>query len=97
MDTKFTVPEAAVPYIAMHRTTLSGDLRREYAEARRESEDAIPLGRWAQPEEVARLIAVLAGDDAGYVTGTTVVIDGGWTHNANPYRVKRLLDPEQFP
>ncbi len=40
-------------------------------------EHEIPLGRVGQPEEVARLVAYLASDDASYITGTTVVIDGG--------------------
>ena len=37
----------------------------------------IPLGRWGKPEEVANLAIFLAGDDAGYVTGSTYFIDGG--------------------
>jgi NAD(P)-dependent dehydrogenase (short-subunit alcohol dehydrogenase family) len=37
----------------------------------------IPLGRIGEPEEVARLVAYLASDDASYITGTTVVVDGG--------------------
>jgi glucose 1-dehydrogenase len=37
----------------------------------------IPLGRVGEPEEVAKLVAYLASDDASYITGTTVVIDGG--------------------
>src|SRR5919204_393113 len=37
----------------------------------------IPLGRVGQPEEVAKLVAYLASDEASYITGTTVVIDGG--------------------
>jgi len=36
-----------------------------------------PLGRVGQPEEVAELIAFLAGDKAGYVTGSIITIDGG--------------------
>jgi len=38
---------------------------------------AIPLGRLAQPEEIARLVAFLAGDGASYITATTVFADGG--------------------
>jgi NAD(P)-dependent dehydrogenase (short-subunit alcohol dehydrogenase family) len=36
-----------------------------------------PLGRVGQPEEVAELIAFLASDKAGWITGETVSIDGG--------------------
>jgi 3-oxoacyl-[acyl-carrier protein] reductase len=36
-----------------------------------------PLGRVGRPEEVAELIAFLAGDKAGYVTGSIITIDGG--------------------
>lgn len=37
----------------------------------------VPLDRIAQPEEIAATIAFLASDDASYVTGTTIVADGG--------------------
>lgn len=37
----------------------------------------IPLGRAAQPEEIAGVIAFLASDDASFVTGTTIPVDGG--------------------
>lgn len=37
----------------------------------------IPLGRPAQPEEIASVIAFLASDDAAYVTGVTIPVDGG--------------------
>lgn len=39
----------------------------------------IPLGRLGRPEEVAQMVAVLVSDVAGYVTGTTVFVDGGMT------------------
>ena len=38
-----------------------------------------PLGRVAEPEEVAEAIAYLVSDGAGFVTGTELVIDGGYT------------------
>jgi glucose 1-dehydrogenase len=39
--------------------------------------DAIPLGRLAQPEEIGSVVAFLAGDGASYVTATTIFADGG--------------------
>lgn len=38
---------------------------------------SIPLGRMARPEEIATIVAFLAGDGASYVTATTVFADGG--------------------
>jgi glucose 1-dehydrogenase len=43
------------------------------------SRDQIPLGRWADAVEVARAIAWLASDQASYVVGTTLFVDGGMT------------------
>jgi len=38
---------------------------------------SIPLGRFGQPEEVARLVCFLASDAAAYITGQTMTVDGG--------------------
>ncbi len=38
----------------------------------------VPLGRVGKPEEVAKLVAFLVSDDSSYMTGSMVVIDGGW-------------------
>lgn len=39
----------------------------------------VPLGRWAQPSEMASVIAFLGSSDASYVTGAQLVVDGGQT------------------
>jgi 3(or 17)beta-hydroxysteroid dehydrogenase len=39
----------------------------------------IPLGRYGQPEDVAYGVLYLASDESSYVTGSELVIDGGWT------------------
>jgi NAD(P)-dependent dehydrogenase (short-subunit alcohol dehydrogenase family) len=38
----------------------------------------IPVGRWGRVEEVGRLALYLCSEDAGFVTGTDILIDGGW-------------------
>ena len=43
---------------------------------------AIPLGRMAKPEEIASVVAFLAGDGASYLTATTIFADGGIMHSS---------------
>lgn len=47
------------------------------AEARRQAQRAVPMRRFGRPEEVAAVVGFLACQDAGYVTGSAVKIDGG--------------------
>ena len=42
-------------------------------------EESIPLGRYAEPEEVAKLLLFLSGDDSQFITGSVHMIDGGTT------------------
>ncbi|MDE3025438.1 MAG: SDR family oxidoreductase [Acidobacteriota bacterium] len=54
--------------------------RAEYTDEMLAAVDAtIPLGRHAEPEEIAALFAFLASDDARYITGAVLAIDGGET------------------
>ena len=39
----------------------------------------IPLGRWGRPEEIGALAVYLCSEWAAFITGTDIVIDGGWT------------------
>ena len=41
--------------------------------------DRVPLGRWGEPEEIANGICFLASDEASYITGSELLIDGGVT------------------
>ncbi len=42
-------------------------------------EDAVPLGRLGTPRDIANTALFLASDDASYITGTTIIVDGGQT------------------
>lgn len=50
-----------------------------FAAVRQESAAAIPLGRIAQPKEIAAAVTFLASPLAGYITGQTLLVDGGLT------------------
>ncbi len=53
--------------------------RLDIPELRAAVESKIPIGRVAQPDEIADAISMLASDRLGYLTGSAFVIDGGWT------------------
>jgi NAD(P)-dependent dehydrogenase (short-subunit alcohol dehydrogenase family) len=42
-------------------------------------EEHTPLGRMGRSEEVANVIAFVASDEASYMTGAEIFVDGGWT------------------
>ena len=50
-----------------------------YDQVKKEFEEEGVLGRWARPEEIATGILFLATEDASYITGSDLRIDGAWT------------------
>lgn len=57
---------------------IDTDMTRELPETTREALLAeIPLGRLGQPEEIAKAVGYLASEDAAYVTGATIPVNGG--------------------
>ncbi|WP_329079236.1 MULTISPECIES: beta-ketoacyl-ACP reductase [unclassified Streptosporangium] len=55
-------------------TDMTAELDEAYQEQIRKN---IPLGRYAAPEEIARVVRFLAGEDAAYITGAVIPVDGG--------------------
>jgi 3-oxoacyl-[acyl-carrier protein] reductase len=58
-------------------TDMVNNLKEEYRE---QIVQQIPLKRFGRPEEVAKAVKFLVSDNAGYITGQTIVIDGGMSN-----------------
>jgi glucose 1-dehydrogenase len=58
-------------------TAINASLRADPVRSER-LRSQIPLGRFGAPQEVAKVIAFLVSDEASYITGELVLVDGGW-------------------
>lgn len=59
------------------KTNMTKDLLEEPSEMIQKMIQAIPMQQAGNPEDIGKLVAFLASDDASYITGTAIVIDGG--------------------
>ena len=62
------------------RVRAQGKTEEEITAARAAFVARQPMGRIAQPEEIARLAVYLASEESGFVTGQAIAIDGGWSN-----------------
>ena len=67
----------------VHTPFVEGYLARNFAghedEVRQQLHTRQPIGRMGRPDEIAYAALYLASDEAAFVTGSALVIDGGWT------------------
>lgn len=61
----------------MIETSMTSEMIEDPSDETKALINSIPLQRVGQPEEIGKLVTFLASDDAKYITGTTIVIDGG--------------------
>jgi NAD(P)-dependent dehydrogenase (short-subunit alcohol dehydrogenase family) len=66
---------------------LTDNLRRAGAAGQEAAARAMPLGRVGEPDEVADAVVWLCSEAAGFITGTTLAIDGGKLAGTPPFRV----------
>ena len=65
--------------VGAERRTLARVDRPDYDARESDMAAGYPVGRLGEPEDVARAIVWLASPDAGWITGTAITVDGGFT------------------
>jgi NAD(P)-dependent dehydrogenase (short-subunit alcohol dehydrogenase family) len=68
---------------------LTDNLERAGASAQEAAANAMPLKRVGRPEEVAAAVVWLCSEAAGFITGTTLTVDGGKLAGTPPFQVRR--------
>ena len=58
--------------------------------------DSTPLKRSGNVEEIANVSYWLSTKEASFITGTSILVDGGFFHNFNGYQMKKLQFPKEF-
>jgi meso-butanediol dehydrogenase/(S,S)-butanediol dehydrogenase/diacetyl reductase len=70
-------------------TGMTGPMERHAPDLYEEMESHVPLGRFGEPTEVAGAVAFLVSDDASFVTGVALPVDGGVTAGTGQFRGPR--------
>ena len=60
-------------------TKMLDDVLKKLGMTREQVCQAVPKGRIGKPEDIANAVAFLVSDDADYITGQVLVVDGGYT------------------
>ena len=71
-------------------TALTAELKANPV-AMGEYERLVPMGRMGEADEIASVVAFLASDDASYLTGAAIVVDGGLTSATGQPNFTRLI------
>ncbi|HEY4154330.1 MAG TPA: SDR family oxidoreductase [Puia sp.] len=96
---------SGIRVLAVNPGHIETDMSRDYVDGKGEDLSdrminyvvgATPLGRGGSPEEVAEAIYWLSTEKASFITGTTLTIDGGFTHNLNDYSIKKQQFPKEY-
>ena len=100
-----TYGRSGIRFICVKPGYIDTDLSSDYSSTAGEKVDTemadellnfLPLNRAGQSEEVAKAICWLASEQAAYITGCELVIDGGLTTNFNSYRIKNIQFPQEY-
>jgi meso-butanediol dehydrogenase/(S,S)-butanediol dehydrogenase/diacetyl reductase len=67
-------------------TGMTGPMERHAPDLYEEMRSHVPLGRFGEPTEVAGVVAFLVSDDASFVTGVALAVDGGVTAGTGQFR-----------
>lgn len=82
-------------------TDLSNDYKDEAGnniseQLKKQVNDKTPLQRTGRPKEIADVCYWLSSNEASFITGTSILVDGGFFHNFNAYNMKSLQFPNEF-